>query len=209
MTGTSSFIQWYQVYISVCFTASVFNHNKVNVFYKDLLPPQDVWKFPLVFYRTSALWGHCPALTPLLHWIALSARHRLPLTMCDPWMTSQLLAKRLIIGHVHWLGATLGEPISLRGSVDWLEGCATFPAHPHNSPQPPTKLPLPTRVTASKRFCIGYVSVFVMSCVDVQHVHVFNPCPCPFVKKTGTLVARSLGLLFGSELRIAIDRKSR
>ena len=26
-------------------------------------------KFPPVFYRTSALWGRCPALTPLLHWI--------------------------------------------------------------------------------------------------------------------------------------------
>ena len=33
------------------------------------MPPQDVWKFPPVFYRTSALWGRCPALTPLFHWI--------------------------------------------------------------------------------------------------------------------------------------------
>ena len=24
------------------------------------VPPQDVWKFPPVFYRTSALWGRCP-----------------------------------------------------------------------------------------------------------------------------------------------------
>ena len=36
------------------------------------VPPQDVWKFPPVFYRTSALWGRCPALTPLLHWITPS-----------------------------------------------------------------------------------------------------------------------------------------
>ena len=32
----------------------------------------DVWKFPPVFYRTSALWGHCPVRTPLLHWITPS-----------------------------------------------------------------------------------------------------------------------------------------
>ena len=24
------------------------------------MPSQDVWKFTLVSYRTSALWGHCP-----------------------------------------------------------------------------------------------------------------------------------------------------
>ena len=24
------------------------------------MPPQDVWKFPPVFYRTSALWDRCP-----------------------------------------------------------------------------------------------------------------------------------------------------
>ena len=29
----------------------------------------DVWKFPPVFYRTSALWGRCPALTSLLQLI--------------------------------------------------------------------------------------------------------------------------------------------
>ena len=28
-----------------------------------------VWKFTPLSYRTSALWGRCPALTPLLHWI--------------------------------------------------------------------------------------------------------------------------------------------
>ena len=33
------------------------------------MPPQDVWKFPPVFYRTSALWGRCPALTPPSYWI--------------------------------------------------------------------------------------------------------------------------------------------
>ena len=37
MMGTSSFIQWNQVCISVYSTASVINHNKVNVFYEDLL----------------------------------------------------------------------------------------------------------------------------------------------------------------------------
>ena len=36
------------------------------------MPPQDVWKFPPVFYRTLALWGCCPALTPPLYWIAPS-----------------------------------------------------------------------------------------------------------------------------------------
>ena len=30
------------------------------------MPSQDVWKFTPVSYRTSALWGRCPALTPLL-----------------------------------------------------------------------------------------------------------------------------------------------
>ena len=48
------------------------------------MPPQDVWKFPPVFYRTSALWGCCPALTPPLYWITPSrasgiADHILPL----------------------------------------------------------------------------------------------------------------------------------
>ena len=32
----------------------------------------DVWKFTPVSYRTSVLWGRCPALTPLLHLITLS-----------------------------------------------------------------------------------------------------------------------------------------
>ena len=40
------------------------------------MPPQDgrtdVSKFPPVFYRTSALWGRCPALTPPLHWTTTS-----------------------------------------------------------------------------------------------------------------------------------------
>ena len=34
--------------------------------------PQDVSKFPPVSYRTSALWGRCPALSPLLHLITPS-----------------------------------------------------------------------------------------------------------------------------------------
>ena len=36
------------------------------------MPPQDVWKFSPVFYRTSSLWGRCPVLTLLLHWITFS-----------------------------------------------------------------------------------------------------------------------------------------
>ena len=34
--------------------------------------PQDVWKFTPVSYRTSALWGRCPALTLLLQLITPS-----------------------------------------------------------------------------------------------------------------------------------------
>ena len=52
MMGTSSFIQWYQTYIYVCFTALVFNHNKVNVFYEDLLYSND---FGLVGCITTSL----------------------------------------------------------------------------------------------------------------------------------------------------------
>ena len=33
---------------------------------------QHIWKFTPVSYRTSALWGRCPALTPLHHWITPS-----------------------------------------------------------------------------------------------------------------------------------------
>ena len=36
------------------------------------VPSQDVWKFTPVSYRTSALWGRCPALTPLLQLITPS-----------------------------------------------------------------------------------------------------------------------------------------
>ena len=36
------------------------------------MPSQDVWKFTPVSYRTSALWGRCPALTPLLQLITTS-----------------------------------------------------------------------------------------------------------------------------------------
>ena len=36
------------------------------------MPSQDVWKFTPVSYRTSALWGRCPALTPLLQLITAS-----------------------------------------------------------------------------------------------------------------------------------------
>ena len=41
-----SFIQWCQVYISVCCTVSVFNHNKVNVSYEDLLYLSHLKGFP-------------------------------------------------------------------------------------------------------------------------------------------------------------------
>ena len=37
------------------------------------MPPQDVWKFPPVSYRTSALSGCCPALTPLFQLITPSS----------------------------------------------------------------------------------------------------------------------------------------
>ena len=36
------------------------------------LPSQDIWNFTPVSYRTSALWGRCPALTPLLQLITPS-----------------------------------------------------------------------------------------------------------------------------------------
>ena len=36
------------------------------------LPSQDVWKFTPVSYKSSSLWGRCPALTPLLQVIAPS-----------------------------------------------------------------------------------------------------------------------------------------
>ena len=36
------------------------------------VPSQDVWKFTPVSYRTSALWGRCPALTLLLQLITPS-----------------------------------------------------------------------------------------------------------------------------------------
>ena len=39
---------------------------------KAIRPSQDVWKFTPVSYRTSALWGRCPALTPLLQLITPS-----------------------------------------------------------------------------------------------------------------------------------------
>ena len=58
----------------------------------------------------------------------------------------------------------LWEPLSLKGSVHWMEGCTNFPSHPHNSPLPPKKLPLPSRITASaysKRFRIGRVCVLI------------------------------------------------
>ena len=36
------------------------------------MPSQDIWNFTPVSYRTSALWGRCPALTPLFQLITPS-----------------------------------------------------------------------------------------------------------------------------------------
>ena len=93
------------------------------------------------------------------------------------------LAKRLIRGYVHWSKATLREPISLRGSVDWLQGCVSFPSHPHNSPLPPTKLSLPNRITASahsKRFRIDHVSVLVFVLCRCPTYAYVQSTPLPF-----------------------------
>ena len=51
------------------------------------VPFQDVWKFTPVSYRTSAF-GAAALLS--LHFFtgSLPAGHWVPLTMCDPWMTS-------------------------------------------------------------------------------------------------------------------------
>ena len=49
----------------------------------------DVWKFTPVFYRTSALWGRCPALNPLSQQI-IPSRARVSLTICYPWITSSM-----------------------------------------------------------------------------------------------------------------------
>ena len=38
------------------------------------------------FLDKDSHWGRCPALTPLLQLIT-QAGHRVPLTMCNPWMT--------------------------------------------------------------------------------------------------------------------------
>ena len=53
------------------------------------MPSQDVWKFTPVSYRTSVLWGRCPTLIPLLQ-LSLKAGPRVPLTVCDPWMTIEI-----------------------------------------------------------------------------------------------------------------------
>ena len=47
------------------------------------MPPQDVWKSPSPLFST----GHRPL--PCSHCtVSPPAGHRVPLTMCDPWMTS-------------------------------------------------------------------------------------------------------------------------
>ena len=51
------------------------------------MPPPDVWKFPLCFTKH---WPFRVAALISLHFFtgSLLAEHPIPLTMCDPWMTS-------------------------------------------------------------------------------------------------------------------------
>ena len=49
-----------------------------------------------VFYRKSALWGLCPALTSL-PWNNNKAGQRVPPTICHPWMTFSLLTLLMIL----------------------------------------------------------------------------------------------------------------
>ena len=51
---------------------AMFSLNNMENSPKAQRPSQDVWKFTPVSYRTSALWGRCPALTPLLQLITPS-----------------------------------------------------------------------------------------------------------------------------------------
>ena len=51
---------------------AMFSLNNMENSPKAQRPSQDVWKFTPVSYRTSALWGRCPALTPLLVMITRS-----------------------------------------------------------------------------------------------------------------------------------------
>ena len=51
---------------------AMFSLNNMENSPKAQRPYQDVWKFTPVSYRTLALWGRCPAPTPLLHLITLS-----------------------------------------------------------------------------------------------------------------------------------------
>ena len=51
---------------------AMFSLNNMENSPKAQRPSQDVWKFTIVSYRTSALWGRCPALTPLLQLITPS-----------------------------------------------------------------------------------------------------------------------------------------
>ena len=54
----------------------------------------DVRKFPPVSYKTLALWGHCPAVTPLLQLITTSR----PLGTADHVQTlGELLAVYLVL----------------------------------------------------------------------------------------------------------------
>ena len=51
------------------------------------MPSKDVWKFTPVSYRTLAF--RAAALLSLQFFsLSLQAGDRVPLTMCDPWMTS-------------------------------------------------------------------------------------------------------------------------
>ena len=51
---------------------AMFSLNNMENSPKAQRPSQDVWKFTPVSYRTSALWGRCPALTPILQLITPS-----------------------------------------------------------------------------------------------------------------------------------------
>ena len=75
--------------------------------------PQDVWKFTPVSYRTSALWGRCPTLTPLPQLITPS---RAPGTL-DSWMTSCVCVCVCWSGEVE-LRVERPSPTVLQGNCD-------------------------------------------------------------------------------------------
>ena len=76
------------------------------------MPSQDIWKFTPVSYRTSALWGHCPALTPILQ-LTVTADHVRSLD-------DLLLFRRFL---VFWANCSCPNALVTFSS--------TAPAHPH------------------------------------------------------------------------------